>query len=76
MKHLYTEDLPAWWASALINSDFSGLSREPDDLAEFQEWAGQNPHLLNPVSCSDETLIGRWNGLTCELLEYTYLRND
>lgn len=73
MKKPHYEDLPAWWACALINGDTSGM--QPEDLAEFQEWAGQNPRLLNPVSCSDETLIGRWNGLTCELLTYTYLED-
>ncbi len=75
MKLQHHEDLPAWWASALINGDSSGLRREPDDLAEFQEWAGQNPHLLNPVSCSGESFLGRWNGITCELLTYTYLKD-
>lgn len=73
MKHLRLEDLPAHWASALINNDTSGLAQCHGDLTEFLEWADQNPHLLNPVSCSSEAFIGRWNGLTRELLTYTYL---
>ncbi len=73
MTRITTHDLPAHWASALINGDTSGLSLCPGDLAEFLAWSEQNPELAQPVSCSDEPFIGRWNGLICEMLTYSYL---
>lgn len=66
-------DLPAHWASALMNDDKSALRNDYHDLAEFELWAVQNPTLRHPASCSDEQFIGRWRGLICMLLTYTYL---
>jgi len=62
-------DAPAHWASAFINGDTSGL--EDDDLAEFEAWCEANPELTNVVGCGEDTFIGRFNGLQCELVEYT-----
>ena len=76
MTRITTIDLPAHWASALINGDTSGIARFNGDLAEFNEWAGQNPELLRPVSCSDEPFIGLWRGLICEMLTYSYLEKS
>lgn len=75
-RRVTTSGLPAHWASALINGDTSGLSLCPGDLAEFNEWAAQNPGLLHPASCSDEPFIGRWDGLICEMLTYSYLEKS
>lgn len=74
-KTVHHYHLPAWWSVALLNNDRTSLALDAEDLAEFEEWAGQNTHLLNPVSCSDESFLGRWNGLTCDLLTYTYLED-
>jgi hypothetical protein len=63
-------DAPEHWASALFNGDFSGFS--DDDQTEFDAWFADSPEMLNVVGCSDESFIGRFNGLQTDLLTYTY----
>ena len=68
-------DAPAHWASALINGDLTGLDYYgPECVAEFEAWCQANPS-INVVGCSDETHIGRWNGLQTELLTYETLQS-
>lgn len=71
-KKIMKVDLPAAWASALINNDRTGLTRYPEDLDEFECWAKENPHLLNPIDCSEHEFVGRWDGLLCDMLTYIY----
>lgn len=63
---------PAIWASALINGDLTSFDYYgAESLAEFERWCAANPELLMVVDCSDESFIGRFNGLQTELLTYT-----
>lgn len=68
---ILTFEAPAYWASYLINGDDSGLSDELErnKIDKFLE----AEKLPMPVSCSDESFIGRFDGLQCEMLEYTSL---
>ena len=63
-KHI--EVLPLHWASALINSDYSGYDEvEIDNIKEAVS------ELPAPV-CVNDPYIGRYNGLLCEVAEYTF----
>jgi hypothetical protein len=71
MSRIDTEefDAPAHWASAFINGDCTGL--DDTDQTEFDAWCEANPELCNVVDCSEESFIGRFNGLQTDLLTYT-----
>jgi hypothetical protein len=61
--------LPASWASALVNNDWSGLEyRNPDDAAKAKAWQLESG--LSVLSCGDESFIARYEGLLTECLEY------
>jgi hypothetical protein len=60
-------DLPANWASALINGDYSGLSDQ--DEIECNTWQKDNPH-LSVINCADHSEIGLFDGLLCDVLKY------
>ena len=70
-----TYTLPAFWASALINGDFSGL--EDDDERLLNEWFEYHPELGGCLDCTDETEF-RWHHdatpevLSCECLVFTF----
>jgi hypothetical protein len=66
-----TFEAPAYWASYLINGDDSGLDDELE-RNKIDNWLAKN-NLPMPASCSDNSFIGRFNGLQTELLEYTSL---
>ncbi len=66
----FTFPAPAHWASYFINGDYSGL--EPSERQAADRFLC-NQGLPAPVSCADETYIGRFSGLQTELLEYTSL---
>ena len=53
MKTLQTTalELPAYWASALINGDLSGLSG--DEQEALDGYLGDNPELGFCLACSD-----------------------
>ena len=70
-----TYTLPALWASALINGDFSGLP--PADTEYRDAWL----HIEQPgagLSCSDEPFFSRRHDafkvvpMACGCLEYTF----
>lgn len=62
----YTETLPAHFASALINGDYSGYtSTEIGEIEQIMQ--GKN----NPVDMSGG-YIGRYQGLICEVADYTF----
>lgn len=45
--------LPAYWASAIINGDFSGL--QPGEAADVQYWLDTEPDIGgDALSCTDE----------------------
>lgn len=71
--HVHSFEAPAHWASALINGDLTGLDYYgPECVAEFEAWQALHPTLY-VVDCSNESHIGRWNGLQTELLTYSAL---
>ncbi len=64
-------DAPAHWASAIVNRDYSGLDQS--------ETKALNTFLLNNglsfvdcLMCSNEPFIGQFQGLTTQLLTYTF----
>ena len=67
LKNTHIETLPAYWASALINSDYSGYTN--DEIVLINESISGLPA---PVAVSDH-YIGRYNGLLCDVAEYTFL---
>jgi hypothetical protein len=75
MKTITHIELPATWASALINKELSGLSGE--NLIEFNNWKEKNPDFSDPACCTDKSHIGQFDfgdGLKlCDLLDYAYL---
>jgi hypothetical protein len=62
-------DLPAYWASYLINGDDSGL--EGEELYYADKFLAAF-NLPMPVSC-EPAGIGRFNGLMCDMETYTFL---
>lgn len=65
-----TYTLPAHWASALINADWSGY--DEIDRTEIIEWCSQENKHRGALSCSNETIVTRFNGLITECLEFTF----
>lgn len=72
---IHTENviLPAYWASALINGDYSGC--EDSEEKEINEFLADNPHYGECRSYSDYPDIGRYNNLLCDVLTYTFSVN-
>jgi hypothetical protein len=68
--NIKTIELPAYWASALVNNDFEHCD-EREGL-EAQEWLEDNPK-VDILMCSDESYIGRHDGLMCDMLTYSYI---
>ena len=64
--------LPEYWASALINMDYSGLYAEEE--REVKQWMKNN---LAPgedvVECSEHPFTTVFNGLLTNCLEYHIL---
>ena len=65
-------NLPAYWASYLINGDYSGI--EPAERAEIDAWL-RRKNLPDPVSCSDESWFGRndANELAGDVAHFAFL---
>lgn len=68
--------LPAYWACALINADYSGL--EDADIEEIEIFEADNKEdncRFACIGCSDEQYF-TWrndaNNLGCDVLEYTF----
>ena len=65
-----TYELPAYWASALINNDWSGYDEtEREEIKNWLKFNG-NPKIVDIVG---ESFVGRFNGLICQMAEYTAL---
>ena len=69
-----TYSLPAFWASALINGDFSGL--EDGDAAILRSWLAQHPELGGCLSCTDEPEFRKHHDtsevLACDCLDFSF----
>ena len=75
MNKIITEDvqLPAHWASALVNDDRSGLSdAEEDDLDAYLHCL---PYLGVCLGCTGDLELTRFQGLLTECLTYTFTVN-
>lgn len=69
MQETFIETLPADWASALVNNDWSGLSfYQPEEAEKAKKWLSESG--MNVVSCSETPYIGKINGITTECLDY------
>ena len=65
-----TYDLPAYWASALINDDKTGLDDwDTEKLYDFQV---NNPN-LRCVDCSSESFFSTYRGMGCDMFTYTFV---
>lgn len=68
--------LPAYWASALINADYSGL--EDIDIQELERFIARNKEegkRFYCIDCSEESYFTPYNDahtLACDVLEYTF----
>jgi hypothetical protein len=67
-----TEVLPAAWASALINGDFSGVDFDGYGL-EIRAFITARPECAAPVGCSEESYPAIFNGLLTDCLDYFYI---
>lgn len=67
--------LPVYWASALINNDFSGLNKEDENkIHSFLE--RNNIQLHHVRECSEESYFSKYNDaneMACDVLEYTVM---
>ena len=83
MKKLYKEPMPAYWASYLINGDRSGLDYDDEsagesigtEVATIEKWC-DNAGIEQILDVSEYTHFGRFNGLRCELMDYTVTFTD
>lgn len=62
--------LPAHWASALVNGDYSGLTDAEEK--EINDFLTENPHFGPCFSCGDYAEIGRYDGVLCDLLAFDF----
>jgi len=61
--------LPAYWASALINGDWSGLEfYDQDEAIRAKAWQLESG--LHVLSCSETSFMARFEGVLTECLEY------
>ena len=65
-----TYTLPSYWASALINNDFSGLSQSDND--DCLLWLVTN-NTGNCLACDNQNTAGRYEGLICDVMDYTFV---
>lgn len=71
--------LPAHWAPALINDDYTGLSDE--DETAIASFLANEPDITGDcLTCTDEPEFRRYydaEGLACDCLTYTFtLKSD
>lgn len=65
-----TVTLPAYWASALINGDYSGCDKQ--ESRDINAWLRENPHYGPCFDCSEETDFKVFDGLLTECAEFTF----
>ena len=72
-------ELPAFWASALINNDYSGLEdSDRVELDQFVSWMKKEYGRCLAVSCNDEPSFTSWHDarrfgvMACDVLEYVF----
>jgi hypothetical protein len=65
-----TVKLPAYWGSALVNGDFTGLTNEEE--ASVNAWLEENPQYGECLSASDYPEIEMFEQQICDVLEFTF----
>ena len=69
-----TYTLPAFWASALVNGDFSGL--ESVDEKILDRWLDARPELGGCLSCTEEPGFRKHHDapevLACDSLDFSF----
>jgi len=67
-----TYTLPASWGSALVNGDFSGLSKE--EILELKEFMGSFTHIGDALSMDNIVPYGKndWNDTMGETADFTF----
>jgi hypothetical protein len=72
MMETISVTLPAVWASALVNNDWSGIEFfYPEEAERAKAWLHEG---LTVLSCSDEPFIAKYEGVVTECLEYQCAR--
>ena len=66
----YKVNMPACWAAAIINLDYSGLNKA--DRAELNLFLAVNDLSFTDCLGCGNNFIGRFNGYICSMAEYTY----
>ncbi len=67
---LILEVLPAAWASALVNRDWSGLDfYDPESAKEARQWLADNSE-LEVIYCDSEPYPGRYKGMITMVSNY------
>ena len=70
MIKIVTYTLPSHWASALINNDFRGLSKEDND--DCLLWLVTH-NTGNCLACDNQDPAGRYDGLVYDVMDYTFV---
>lgn len=76
---LHARTLPAYWASALINDDWSGLTTAEQHTIE--RYLALNPQLQYCVDCDGDSFFSRWHDASTvlpyavECCEYVFHEN-
>lgn len=66
---IVTVTLPASWASAMVNEDWSGLEYDyPEEAQRAKDWLRESG--LSVLSCGDHTFVERIDGILTECMEY------
>lgn len=69
------QDLPSYWASALVNGDESGL--EDEEQEQLDAWTKDNPNLYC-IDVSEETFFSKYHDaadygvLPCDCANFTF----
>jgi hypothetical protein len=68
--------LPQYWASALINGDYSGI--DDDEELQIKEFLASVPQGFYCVECSEESSFSYYNDSNtnygCDVSEYTFIK--
>ena len=65
-----TIQLPAHWASALINGDYSECTYE--EQKAIDAFIADNPHFKSCIDCTEYAEIAIYDGLLTDCLTYTF----
>jgi hypothetical protein len=62
--------MPSYWASAIVNHDYSGLTNA--DIKELNNYLLDNGLSFKDCLSVGDTYTGKFNGLLCTVSEYTF----